>query len=162
MTLDRSHEAAVETFCRQCSAFFMLVTGVESAAETARHLFESRPPSVDHTRKHLVGLERDGALIAIMDVLEGYPDETDWYVGLLLISPDERGRGLGTAVWTAVEEWMRAEGGRIARLIVQEQNPEAARFWRAAGFTANGTVTQQLAAQINRCSCLEKQLIQLS
>ena len=159
----RSLEARSPNFlgsiCQQCNAFFSLVTGGSSAAETARHLLVARPLSVDVTRKHVIGLERDGALIAIVDLLEGYPDRDDWYVGLLLLSPGERGRGLGAAVWAAVEQWICAEGGRHARLIVQEQNPAAVRFWRAAGFTADGTVEQRLPARTNLCWRFEKPLI---
>lgn len=157
--LDTSQAAAVATFCRQCSAFFTLVAGESPAADTARHLLESRPPSVPLTRKHVIGFERGSTLIAIVDLLEGYPDDGDWYVGLLLLLPEERARGLGATVWTAVEKWIRAEGGRYARLIVQEQNPDAVLFWHAVGFTTNGTVAQHLPARTNNCWCLEKQFL---
>jgi GNAT superfamily N-acetyltransferase len=160
--LDSTHEDAVTAFCRQCSVFFTLVAGESNARHTARHLLESRPESVDPTHKYVIGFERAGTLIAIADLLEGYPDATDWYVGLLLLAPDERGRGLGTLLWSAVEQWIRAQGGRHARLIVQEQNPDGAQFWRAIGFTANGTVTQSLQAQTNLCWCFERPLADLT
>jgi GNAT superfamily N-acetyltransferase len=158
--LTRSDEAAITTFCQQCIAFFTLVAGEAPAADTAHQLLEARPRSVDVTRKHVIGFERGGALIAIVDLLEGYPDETNWYVGLLLLSPDERARGLGTAIWTAIETWIRGEGGSCARLIVQEQNPDAARFWRTVGFAANGTTEQYSPTRTNRCWCFEKPLIE--
>ena len=152
-----SNEAAIAHLLRQCRAFFTLVSG-ELPADEVRHLLESRPAGLDLARKYVVGFERNGALIAIVDLLENYPEPTNWYVGLLVLSPDERNHGLGTAVWTAVEAWVRAEGGRHARLIVQEQNPHAARFWRALGFTADGTVEQHLSTQTNRCVRFEKLL----
>jgi ribosomal protein S18 acetylase RimI-like enzyme len=158
--LARSDESAITTFCQQCGAFFSLVAGEARAADTALQLLEARPRSVDVTRKHVIGFERGGALIAIVDLLEDYPDEANWYVGLLLLSPDERGRGLGTAIWTAIETWIRGEGGSHARLIVQEQNPDAARFWRTVGFTTNGTTEQYSPTRTNRCWCFEKPLIE--
>ena len=155
--LDMSNEAAIATLLRQCSAFFTLVSG-ELPADEVRHLLESHPAGLDLARKYVVGFERKGALIAIVDLLENYPEPTDWYVGLLVLSPDERNQGMGAAVWTAVEAWIRAEGGRHARLIVQEQNPHAARFWRARGFTADGTIEQHLPARTNRCMRFQKRL----
>ena len=156
--LDTRHEATIEQFCRRCHAFFTLITGESGDSDTARDLLVSRPPGVELIRKHVIGFERDGTLVAIADLLEGYPNEADWYVGLLLVSPDERDRGVGTAVWTAVETWIRAVGGRQVRLIVQEQNPNAARFWRAVGFTADGVVEQRLPTRTNLCWRFEKPL----
>ena len=148
------------TFCQLCSAFFTLVAGEARADDTARQLLEGRPRNVDVTRKHVIGFERGGELIAIVDLLEGYPHEANWYVGLLLLSPDERGRGVGRAVWTAIEAWIRGAGGSHARLIVQEQNPDAARFWRTVGFIANGTTEQHAPTRTNRCWCFEKTLVE--
>ena len=155
-----SDETAITSFCQQCSAFFTLVAGEAHAADTARQLLEARPRSVDVTRKQVIGFERGGQLIAIVDLLEGYPHEANWYVGLLLLSPEERARGIGTAIWNATETWIRGEGGSHARLIVQEQNPDAVRFWRTVGFTANGTTEQISPTRTNRCWCFEKPLIE--
>lgn len=156
--LDTEDEAAVSRFCQQSDAFFTLVAGESPAVERARHLLESRPPVVAPSRKHVLGFERGDALVAIVDLLEEYPNEAEWYVGLLILSPDERGRGLGTALWSAVEAWIRARGGRLARLIVQEQNPDAPRFWGSVGFTADGRVEQHLATRTNSCWRFVKQL----
>lgn len=149
---------AVTAFCEQADAFFRLVRGASSAAENARDLLSSRPAGVPLDRKHVVGFERNGAVVAIVDLLEAYPSEAEWYVGVLVLSPHERGRGLGTALWNAVEHWIRAEGGRHVRLIVQEQNPDAARFWRSVGFIGDGMVEQQLTTQTNSCWRFEKSL----
>jgi ribosomal protein S18 acetylase RimI-like enzyme len=151
-------EAAVTKFCRQCSDFFTLVAGESPAAETTRHLLESRPPGVEPAQKHVIGLQRSGEIVAIVELLEGFPGEAQWYVGLLLLAPTERTRGLGTAVWNAIEAWIGAEGGRHIRLIVQQQNPAAARFWRSVGFTSNSEVEQVLATRTNLCWRFEKQL----
>lgn len=156
--LGTGHEAAVTTFCRQCSEFFALVAGDSPAAETARIVLGSRPPNVEPAQKHVVGFERGGEIVAIVDLVEGFPGEAEWYVGLLLLAPAERTRGLGTAVWNAMEVWIRAAGGRRVRLIVQQQNPAAARFWHSVGFTANGEVEQVLATRTNLCWRFEKQL----
>lgn len=156
--LDSHHEAEVVAFCAQCSAFFTLVMGECSATDAARNLMESRPQRVEASRKHVIGFECGGALVAIVDVLEGFPDESDWYVGLLLLSPDARGHGLGSEIWKAVEAWIYAAGGRQAKLIVQEQNPDGAAFWRAAGFTTDGTVEQHLLGMTNLCWRFEKSL----
>jgi GNAT superfamily N-acetyltransferase len=124
----------------------------------ARAVLEARPSDVSPERKHVIGIERNGRLVAIVDLLEGYPREGEWYVGLLLILPEERNRGLGRAVWNAMEAWMRSGGARVLRLIAQEQNPDAARFWKGVGFSVAGQVHQVLAGRSNLCWQLEKRL----
>jgi ribosomal protein S18 acetylase RimI-like enzyme len=159
--LRATHEADVTDvteFCRKCSAFFALVASESDADETARNLLEARPPGVEPERKHVVGIQRGNECVAIVDLLEGFPKKAEWYVGLLLLSPEERNRGLGRAVWNAMEAWMRSQGGHLIRLIVQEQNPDAARFWTSVGFSANGQVEQVLASRTNLCWRFEKQL----
>jgi ribosomal protein S18 acetylase RimI-like enzyme len=159
--LRASHEsdvAEVTEFCRKCGDFFALVASESDADETARHLLEARPPGVEPERKHVLGIQRGNECVAIVDLLEGFPRKAEWYVGLLLLSPEERNRGLGRAVWNAMETWMRSQRCRLIRLIVQEQNPDAARVWRSVGFNANGQVEQVLASRTNLCWRFEKRL----
>ena len=161
MSATRLHEGDLESvteFCQECSAFFTLVAGETPAAETALHLLVARPPEVAPTQKHVIGFTRNGKLVAVVDLLEGFPVESDWYAGLLLLAPHESGSGLGTLIWDATETWIRAAGGRHVRLIVQQQNPGAARFWRSAGFMTHGEVEQVLEKQRNLCWRLEKGL----
>lgn len=156
--LGEGDTAAVTEFCHACSVFFTLVAGESPATEMAHHLLESRPPEVDPSRKHVIGFTRNRKLVGIVDLLEGFPLEAEWYAGLLLLAPSERRRGLGTVVWDAMEAWIRAAGGRHVRLIVQQQNPDAARFWRFVGFVADGEVEQVLANRRNICWRFGKRL----
>lgn len=159
--LRASHEADVTdvtAFCRKCSAFFDLLASESDADEAARNLLEARPPGVEPERKHVVGIVRGNEYVAIVDLLEAFPGTTEWYVGLLLLSPEERNRGLGAAIWNAIELRVRLQGGSVIRLIVQEQNPVAARFWRSVGFSASGQVEQVLARRTNLCWRFQKAL----
>jgi ribosomal protein S18 acetylase RimI-like enzyme len=75
-----------------------------------------------------------------------------------LLLPDERARGAGRAIWSATEIWVRSLGGRVVRLIVQEQNPRAADFWASLGFVEKGQVPQHLETRTNACWKYEKEL----
>ena len=153
---DEADATAVRDFCRRCSAFFALVAAESDADEAARSLLEARPISIAPVRKHVVGILRGNECVAIVDLLEDFPQPAEWYVGLLLLAPDERHHGLGTAIWNAMEAWLRLQGVRRIRLIVQEQNPHAAQFWQSVGFHANGQVEQVFGSRTNLCWRFEK------
>ena len=149
--LRAEHADDLERFCRRCEAFFELVTGERDAAVTATSLWTSCPPGVALEHKFLFGILRGTDLVAVVDLLEGFPSESEWYVGLLLLLPEERNRQTGRAIWHAMEDWLRSRGGRSARLLVQDQNARAAHFWRSLGFLDEVRVQQTLAGRNNEC-----------
>jgi ribosomal protein S18 acetylase RimI-like enzyme len=157
-TIRATDAADFTEFCRKCSRFFSLIADDSDAAEMARNLLEARPTGVEPDRKHVIGIQRGSECVAIADLLEGFPHEGEWYVGLLLLLPEERSRGLGRTVWNAMEMWIRSQGGRRIRLVVQQQNPGAARFWTSLGFSNSGQVEQVLMTRNNRCWRFEKEL----
>ncbi|MEP6731682.1 MAG: GNAT family N-acetyltransferase, partial [bacterium] len=156
--LDGTQSVRVAEFCRQCRAFFELVTGEEDAAISARGLLEDGPPGVTDDRRYLLGIERANELVGVVGLIDGFPAATDWYVGIFLLLPEERNRGNGRAIWTAMEAYVRSRGGHVIRLIVQDQNVGAVRFWQSVGFVTHGQVQQQLANRANLCWRFERTL----
>jgi ribosomal protein S18 acetylase RimI-like enzyme len=53
-------------------------------------------------------------------------------------------------MWTAIESWIRKRGGKSIRLIVQQQNSHARRFWEAHGFTVVDESIQTFPDRENR------------
>ena len=87
-----------------------------------------------------------------------FPERHVWYLGLLLVAPEDRGQGLGEQILAVVKAWIIAQDGRAIRLIVQEQNPAALRFWLRHGFVPVGTATQELMDRTNQVARLELKL----
>jgi ribosomal protein S18 acetylase RimI-like enzyme len=137
-------------FMHRCSVFFELVTGHAPRRDDAAQLIVDRPETVPRDRKLLIGLRRDGELAGVLELLQGYPDPQTWYLGLLLLSPDLRRAGLGSAVYDATRRWAAEHHARRIQLVVQEQNPSAHAFWRAMGFREIGRAVQQLAVGSNQ------------
>ena len=73
-------------------------------------------------------------LIGLADIIRDYPGVGDWWLGLLLIDPDYRGKGLGRQVYTAYESWAAKQGAQRIYLGVIEENHTAHRFWQGLGF----------------------------
>jgi ribosomal protein S18 acetylase RimI-like enzyme len=101
-----------------------------------------------------LGLERGNDLVGVAELLAGFPSPKEWYVGLLLLRPNERSAGAGAIVWKNLRTKMKTEGATAVRLIVQKQNPRARRFWEKQGFA----VEKEIVAKVGR---LESQTWQL-
>jgi GNAT superfamily N-acetyltransferase len=57
------------------------------------------------------------------------------------VAPDARGRGVSTALITAVFDWARATGMRAVRLEVGDYNVQAQRLYARLGFAPTGRTT---------------------
>jgi GNAT superfamily N-acetyltransferase len=103
--------------------------------------FKDLPPGKAASDKYTFALVEDGAVVGCLDVLRGYPNPATAYVGLLLITEQHQGRGLGASAWRCFEAHC-ARWAEIAvlRLAVVETNREAAPFWETMGFRATGEV----------------------
>jgi ribosomal protein S18 acetylase RimI-like enzyme len=141
---------ALTEFCVSCSAFFEMTEGKPGSQLIAKEILELLPPGKAARNKHLLGFSRDGSLVAVADLGEDYPNAHDWYVALLLVTPASRQVGLGSRIWAAIETWIRMRGGKSIRLIVQQQNSHARRFWEAHGFAVVDESTQTFPDRENR------------
>jgi GNAT superfamily N-acetyltransferase len=148
--------ARVTELCARCREFFTLVVHEPGAEANAVDLLEIGPPGVEPARKHVFGFERDGELVGAADLIEDYPAPGVWCVGLLLLVPEERQQGLGHRLWAALEAWVGGRAGHTVRLVVQEQNPGARRFWTRAGFVLESEVEQVLPTFTQKVARLQK------
>jgi GNAT superfamily N-acetyltransferase len=87
------------------------------------------------SQKVLIGLFRPGEdLVGVIDAFRDHPAPGDWWLGLLLLEPRERGQGLGRSVYHQFEAWAAAQGAITTWLSVVEQNQRAYDFWGRLGF----------------------------
>ncbi|HTA21027.1 MAG TPA: GNAT family N-acetyltransferase [Polyangia bacterium] len=120
--------------CRSCSDFYALIEGQPPSDETAAELLGPLEDKYARGTRHVWGVEKDGALIAVAELLEGYPSSHDWYIGLLLIAPEHRRQGLGTQLCAGLVRWMGERSASVVRLVVHQQNAGARAFWDRQGF----------------------------
>lgn len=117
--------------------YFELAEGERAGPGAARAMFERRPPEdMTYRRVWTIGTrDASGALVAVAVVVEDLIAAHVWHVGFFMVAGGVQGRGVGRAVYEALEAWMRGRGARWLRLGVVEGNVRAERFWRARGYT---------------------------
>jgi len=137
--LDEARAPELQAFYEECRDYVELITGAPPGPDEAAQLLRALPRGKSADDKFVIGLfDAPGHLVGVLDVIRDYPRPQEWYLGLLLFGPSSRGRRLGDRVYHRLEEWVRALGGTAIHLIVEEQNPDAIRFWRRMGFELQG------------------------
>jgi GNAT superfamily N-acetyltransferase len=133
--LGTSDLSRLQDLLERCGDYFELVSGSSPSPSEAADLLSDRPAGKDLESKFLLGVSQaTGKLIAVLDVVQDYPGERDWWLGLLLLDPHARRRGLGRSLYAAYENWAYDHGVRNLLLGVLEANTGAYRFWQSLGF----------------------------
>lgn len=150
---------ALRELFERCHAFMTLVYG-SVEPDAAEQLLESLPPDKTLDDKFAFGVYAQGTkqLLGLLDVVRGFPEPDEWIIGMLLIDPDHRRAGLGARLVAAFEQWVRGEGAAGIRLVVQEQNPDALRFWQRQGYEVTGMTLQETPRRKNLIQLMHKPL----
>ena len=99
----------------------------------------SVPDGFNIEDKFYAALCLDGKAIAIIDLLAGYPNKGDLWLGLLLVHGNMHGKGLGAIITNGVVQGAKWAGFDNLRLGVIEANTDAVRFWEKMGFVRERT-----------------------
>ncbi|GAB2461665.1 GNAT family N-acetyltransferase [Xylanimonas ulmi] len=123
------------------------VTGAAPAPSDGERLFAARPPGVGADAKAVLGFfddasPRDGqGLVALVDLVRGYPAPDVAFIGLLMVDGRRQGRGYGRAAYLLAEDHVRRAWPEVRTLrlaIVDTNAPGAVPFWESFGFRATG------------------------
>jgi GNAT superfamily N-acetyltransferase len=118
--------------------YFEIVLGRPPRSSDAHAVYhdgpeDGRPP--DGKLLFGIRLPEDEALVGVLDVFADYPDPGVWYIGLVLLEPAARTRGLGRAVVETFAQDAHRHGATELQINVVEQNVAALSFWTRLGFT---------------------------
>jgi GNAT superfamily N-acetyltransferase len=126
----------LQTLYEQCCDYALLSDGEPPPPTAALDEFSALPPSKTTADKYMFGLvDPEHELIALIESIRHYPDEQIWWLGLMMVSPTQRGQGIGAAFYAAFERWVATQGGKQIALGVLAANPAGLRFWQSLGFT---------------------------
>ncbi len=84
----------------------------------------------------LVG-RADGAIVATAMV--GHDGHRGW-VYYVAVDPDRQKQGLGRAIMSAAEQWLREAGLPKLQLLVRRENAKAGAFYRSIGYDEADTI----------------------
>ena len=96
------------------------------------------PPGTGAENKHYLGFFDGDALIAVLDLIEHYPQDDTAYIGFFMTKKERQGYGLGTSLIGKLLDELRKEKFCRARLAIDRGNPQSKAFWEKNGFALMG------------------------
>jgi uncharacterized protein len=117
------------------------VTGYPPGPADAQSLLMMRPEGLPEEAKAVLGAFVTDRLVAVVDLIRGYPNDHTAFIGLLQVHWNHQGGGLGGATYDAVQRYVETSWPEIRtlRLAIVDTNARIATgFWLRQGFTPTG------------------------
>lgn len=98
------------------------------------------PPNKDIQDKYYVGYYDGEKLIAVMDLIMNFPDETTAFIGFFMTDVAIQNRGIGSGIIADLCVYLSQIGISKVRLGWVKDNSQAECFWRKNQFVETGDV----------------------
>jgi len=133
--LHRADADQLQSLYERCEDFFRLTSGLPPSATAGGEEFDDVPAGKGPDDLYIFGLyPTDAALVGVMTAVQHYPDPQTWWIGVMLLDPQYRGRGLGRRFYQGFERWVVAQGASRLQLMVISANEAGFAFWQRRGF----------------------------
>ncbi len=128
----RDVDAAAE-LCRGNTQFY-LCCGAEPSAEQILCDMRATPPNTDPADKYYIGFFDNGVLIALMDLVDGYPEPDTAFIGFFMMKKELQGQNIGSSIVAETAAYLKSIGKTEIRLGIDKGNPQSTHFWKKNGF----------------------------
>jgi GNAT superfamily N-acetyltransferase len=132
--LGARNEAELQDLCERCHEFALLTEGQLPGPKAGFDILNDLPPGKEMEDKRVLGVYDEGLLAAVVEMVKDYKTVGEWIIGLLLIDPEKRGNGLGSAIHDYIIEYVSQNGGSLLRIGVIEENIRGMNFWKRMGY----------------------------
>lgn len=119
--------------CEQNTLFYKY-TEAKPAREDILKDMTATPPGIEHSDKYYFGFFDDSELVAVMDLIDGFPKPEIAYIGFFMMNPKYQGKQIGTAIVGEVSDYLQSIGKTAVRLAIDKGNPQSSHFWKKNGF----------------------------
>ena len=119
--------------CKQNTVFYEY-TEARPTKENILDDMKATPSGITMDDKYYFGFFDDRELIAIMDLIDGYPKAEIAYIGFFMMNPQYQGKQIGTAIIDEVIDYLLSTGKTLVRLAIDKGNPQSTHFWKKNGF----------------------------
>ncbi|MBQ3389896.1 MAG: GNAT family N-acetyltransferase [Firmicutes bacterium] len=131
--MDESDVEMLVEICKQNPIFYEY-TEARPTEENILDDMKATPPGIDMSDKYYFGFFEDRGLVAIMDLIDGYPKPEIAYIGFFMMNLQYQGKQVGSAIVGEVVGYLQSIGKTAVRLAIDKGNPQSTHFWKKNGF----------------------------
>ena len=136
-TIMPSDVAQVFSLCKGNELYYKYCTPFVTEQSIINDL-EALPEGKDIADKYYVGFFDGKRLVAVMDLIDKYPNEATVFIGFFMLDVSVQHQGVGTSIIQELLQYLRSHLYRYVRLGWVKGNLQSESFWHKIGFVETG------------------------
>ena len=105
----------IYAFCKKNTQYYAYC-GKEPSVELIEQDLQIAPPGIPMEQKYYIGFFENSGLVAVMDLIAGYPTCSDAFIGFFMMRAEWQGRGIGSRIVAETLAYLRENGFRKCQL----------------------------------------------
>lgn len=106
--------------------------------ESLKEELQALPPGKTYEDKYYLGFYKKERMIAVMDLIDGYPQKECAWIGFFMMEKEVQGKGIGTEIITDVCTYLNTIGFGKVQLGYIKGNAQSEAFWIKNQFYKTG------------------------
>ena len=131
--MDDSDADSILELCRG-NAQYYLYCQAEPSREQILNDLHITPPGIDPSAKYYIGFYQGNTLVAVMDLIDGYPGPDTAFIGFFMMRKEFQGNQVGSAIIQETAAYLKTLGMIAIQLGIDKGNPQSTHFWKKNGF----------------------------
>lgn len=123
----------VYTLCKSNQKYYEY-TNAAPTVESLTEIISRIPDGAGENDKYFVGFYKGNRLISVLDLITGYPEKNDAFIGWFMVDGHLQRQGIGSQIFADVRAAMTSQGYDYLSLQCEKENADAIAFWKAQGF----------------------------
>ena len=138
--IQRRDVAEVFELCRKNRLYYEYCPPFVSEQSIVKDMHQL-PPDKQMEDKYYLGYYEGQKLIAVLDLIMDYPDQSTAFIGFFMTDVSVQNNGIGSGIIEELCGYLSRAGIAKVRLGWVKGNPQAEHFWRKNGFTETGVTS---------------------
>ena len=131
--MDDSDADSILELCKGNTQYYLYCQAKPSREQILNDLHIT-PPGIDPSAKYYIGFYQGNTLVAVMDLIDGYPGPGTAFIGFFMMRKEFQGNQVGSAIIQETAAYLKTLGMTAIQLGIDKGNPQSTHFWKKNGF----------------------------
>ena len=131
--MDDSDADSILELCKGNEQYYLYCQARPSREQILNDLHIT-PPGIDPSAKYYIGFYQGNTLVAVMDLIDGYPGPDTAFIGFFMMRKEFQGNQVGSTIIQETAAYLKTLGMTSIQLGIDKGNPQSTHFWKKNGF----------------------------